>query len=135
MAQLPGQVAAIKAGQAGIFAINRAFAKFTMAGGAGLIDFFTVIQVNGWFGFDHARLCRRKLVGNAFVAVNAGLADLLGVFMITGGKATLAGQIHGGKIMTVAAFPRIRFLHGLPDMLGQMQAFGFKLFRGIDRAD
>jgi hypothetical protein len=69
------------------------------------------------------------------VAVNAGFASLLGFFMITGSKTSLAGEVHGGKIMTVAAFAGVRFLHGLPDMFGQIQPFGFKFFRRINRAN
>ena len=75
-----------------------------------------------------------QAVGDALVAINAGLAFLQSHRVLVHGATTLGGEIHGIVVVAVAAFARIGLLHGAPDVLGQFQALGLEFLRRVDGA-
>ena len=71
-------------------------------------------------------------MGDAFVAVDAGLAFLHCLFHYTLGNEALRMPVHGLPRMAVAAFVGIIGFHLQPDMYSKFLAAGFEFFPRVD---
>lgn len=74
------------------------------------------------------------LVGDALVAVDAGLAVALRQLVLLPRALFLHLAVHALEAVAVAALARARALHALPLVLGQLQALGLELLRRVDGA-
>lgn len=68
---------------------------------------------------------------DSLVAIDAGLALLLGFGMIFLGPRFLLIAVHRFEAMAIPAFPGAAFFHSGPFMACHLHAFGFKFFLGI----
>ena len=76
----------------------------------------------------------RQLVGEAFVAVDTGLA-FSNTFLVLRHRTTaLLGEVETQVVVTTATFARIGFFHPCPDRFSHLETASLEFLRGIDRA-
>src|SRR6187431_1199203 len=75
------------------------------------------------------------LVGDALVAVDAGLAGLGGVLVLGAGAGFLLRKRRGGAVVAVAAFARVVGLHRRPDRLRHLETVRLELLGRVDAAE
>lgn len=77
----------------------------------------------------------RHDVGDAAVAVDAGLALLDGDRVLGAGVRALGQDVHGGVAVAAAAGGGVVGLELIPDRLGHAQLVVFVFFGSVERAD
>src|SRR5690606_39677990 len=85
-------------------------------------------------GVAEALVDGRQLVGDALVAVDAGLTLGEALLVGPGGAAGLLGIVEVAEVVAVAALLGVVALHAPPLVLGQLGALGLELLRGVDGA-
>src|SRR5450631_890133 len=73
-------------------------------------------------------------MGDALVAIDAGLALSLRLRMVLLSARTLLAAVHCFERVAIAALARVRLLHHLPHTRGECHAVRFKLGFGVDGA-
>lgn len=68
------------------------------------------------------------------MTIDTGVSVLLSLQVLAARLHTLLASVHEPVIMAISAFSRIGLLHAFPDLAGQIEAFGEKLFPRIDGA-